>query len=297
MNLRIYQYILAVAELEHFGKAAQRCHVSQPTLSQQIKKYEDYAGITLFERDNKNVRLTRIGQTLVPLIKNILDADKRLTDTIQHLKKPEDGKLILGAFPTLAPFYIPSIMPAINKNLPNLKIYWVEERSPDLIAQLKNGNIDAAFLALPLESDDGLVVRPLFEEPLLAAVPKSSAFSTRKNLSLKDLKSEPLLLLEDSHCLSGQALEACEWAGHTNRHDFRATSIETLRHMVGSGLGITLVPQMAVPPSSDSVSYVALKDRSARRTIGIVYRKTSPLISLLDKIIAIIKDTSTVKKT
>lgn len=288
MNLRTYEYILAVARLGHFGKASETCHVSQPTLSMQIKKFEDYHNLKFFERDNKTVRLTPDGRTLLPYIQNIIDAEKELHTIVSSLKAPEEGEIVLGAFPTLAPFYIPRIMPLLSRALPKLKIYWVEERSPDLLDKLKNGDIDAAFLALPLDDDTGFNITPLFEESLLAAVPAQSAFAGLKEIHLKNLQDEPLLLLEDSHCLSGQALEACEWAGLKNRHDFRATSIETLRQMVGSGLGITLVPEMAVEKSTSNVRYIPLKEKTIKRTIGMVSRKTSPLSSLLDKITEII---------
>ncbi len=289
MNLRIYEYILAVARTGHFGKAADDCNVSQPTLSQQIKKYEDYIGMPIFERDNKNVQLTRNGKELLPYLKTVLDANKTLRQAVQNLKNPEEGRLYLGAFPTLAPFYIPNVLPRLNKAFPKLNLFWVEERSPDLITLLKNGEIDAAFLALPLDTSDEFEVMPLFQEKLVAAVPASSSLARQKILSLKDLKDEPLLLLEDSHCLSGQALEACKWAGLKNRHDFRATSIETLRHMVGSGLGITLVPEMAVNTNFENVTYVPLKESNAQRTIGLVRRKTSPIKGMLDKVVDLLK--------
>lgn len=283
MNLRTYEYIAAVARFKHFRQASDFCNVSQPTLSLQIKKFEDYYDLILFERDRKSVRLTSAGEKILPYIQSVLDADNILKGQIKSLKSPEDGEIILGAFPTLAPFYIPKIMPKISKTFPNLKVFWVEDRSPDLIKKLKSGELDAAFLALPLEDDRGLDVTPLFDEPLLAAVPATSRFAEQKILNLKDLKEETLLLLEDSHCLSGQALEACEWAGYKNRHDFRATSIETLRQMVGSGLGITLMPQIAIDSNNANVRYIPLKDGKTRRTIGLVHRKTSTKVPILDK--------------
>jgi len=291
MNLHTLEYILAVKKHGHFAEAARECHVSQPTLSMQIKKFEDYYGIQLFERDQKNFQVTRDGEKIISHIRETLAAYQEMEKTAAVLKNADGGSLYLGAFPTLAPFYIPQIMPLINRHFPSLKLFLVEDRSPDLLEKLKNGELDAAFLALPLEDGKNLHATTLFEEKLLAAVPAQSAFADSSALALQDFKEEPLLLLEDSHCLSGQALEACTWAGIKNRHDFRATSIETLRQMVGNGMGITLLPEMACQNRSDSVRYIPLKDKNAKRTIALIRRKTTPYKNLLDKMAAVLKNT------
>ena len=291
MNIRTLEYILAVYERGHFAEAAKACHVSQPTLSMQIKKFEEYHGIKLFERDQKNFKITREGEKIIAHIQKILQEYNAMKKTAKLMQDVSAGSLYLGAFPTLAPFYIPQIMPAVNEAFPDLKLYLIEERSPKLLDKLEDGSLDAALLALPLEAPHHFHVTELFTEKLLAAVPPDSPYAGKKFIALKDLKNEPLLLLEDSHCLSGQALEACEWAGLKNRHDFRATSIETLRQMVGNGMGITLLPEMACHIKNDSVRYIPLKDKSATRTIGLIRRKNTPYDNLLDKMSLILKTT------
>ena len=175
-------------------------------------------------------------------------------------------------------------MPIITKHFPKLKLYLVEDRSPQLLEQLSNGKIDAAFLALPIQDQEQFNIYPLFEEPLFATLPANHPLADKKLISLKNLKDQPLLLLEDGHCLSGQALEVCEWAGLKSRHDFKATSIETLRQMVGNGLGITLIPEMAINPNDSRVRYIPIKEKNAMRKIGLIVRKTAPQAEFIDKL-------------
>lgn len=291
MSLRDYEYIKAVAELGHFGLAAKRCHVSQPTLSMQIKKFEDRHQIQLFERDNKNVHLTKEGQVVIKQIETVLQAQSELINTVNHLKNPNSGEYILGAFPTLAPFFLPQIMPSLVKDFPKIKFFFSEERSPDLIEQLSEHKLDAIFLALPLENETKFEYVPLFTEEFFVALPKGHPLSSAKTINLKDLKNETLMLLEDSHCLSGQALEACQWAGLKRTHDFRATSIETLRQMVANGLGVTLVPKMAIRKDDPGIIYKPLdKTSKAGRTIGLVWRKGYPHTDLMQRFATIIQN-------
>tara|TARA_B100000686_G_C16719701_1_gene934175 strand:- start:166 stop:1041 length:876 start_codon:yes stop_codon:yes gene_type:complete len=290
MNIRTLEYILAVYETGHFAKAAEKCNVSQPSLSIQIKKFEEQYGIKLFERDNKNFHTTRHGETLIQKISGIVSQFHDMEKTALRLANPDSGDLYIGAFPTLAPFYIPKVMPHIVKALPKFKFYLIEERSPRLIEQLQNGELDAALLALPIEEKHNFHVQTLFQEDLLAAVPANHTLAQRKNIALADLRGEALLLLEDSHCLSGQALEACEWAGLSHRHDFRATSIETLRQMVANGMGITLLPRMACDANRKDVAYIEITDKNAKRTIGLVSRKGSSQDRILDKMADILKN-------
>lgn len=285
MSLRDYQYILAVARERHFGRAAALCNVSQPTLSMQIKKWEDRHGIQLFERSHKNLSLTREGEKIIPRLQSIINAEATLNEEIRKLQSPDDGEYVIGAFPTLAPFLLPQIMPEISGDFPNVKLYLIEERSPDLIARLENHSLDAAFLALPFDGQARYHVMELFSEPFYAALPRNHRLANKKQLKLTDLKGEKLLLLEDSHCLSGQALEVCEWSGLKAAHDFRATSIETLRQMVAGGLGVTLIPRMAVDPAHKHIIYVPLAGNPGPgRRIGLVWRKNFAHDDFLEEI-------------
>ena len=203
MNIRTLEYILAVYETGHFAKAAEKCNVSQPSLSIQIKKFEEQYGIKLFERDNKNFHTTRHGETLIQKISGIVSQFHDMEKTALRLANPDSGDLYIGAFPTLAPFYIPKVMPHIVKALPKFKFYLIEERSPRLIEQLQNGELDAALLALPLEEKQNFHVQTLFQEDLLAAVPANHTLAQRKNIALADLrgiftKTLPILILSPS---------------------------------------------------------------------------------------------------
>ena len=274
MSLRDYQYILTVAQTRHFGQAAKICHVSQPTLSMQIKKCEERFGISIFERNNKNVCITRDGKKLLNHIEAVLNAQRSLEDEIKTLQNPKNRSYIIGAFPTLAPFLLPRILPLITRQFPENKLYLIEERSAGLLDRLDRHELDAAFLAAPFEHQEKYQSEPIFSEPFFVALPRDHPLSHRKDVHLHELGNEKLLLLEESHCLTGQAVDACEWHGLKPSHDFRATSIETLRQMVASGLGITLMPKIAITGQNKDIIYLPLADTPRPgRDIRLVWRK------------------------
>lgn len=282
MNLRDLQYLVAVAEHRHFGKAADQCHTSQPTLSMQLKKLEETLGVQLFERTSKKVMITPIGETITAKARHILQESRDIRELAKAAQDPFAGEFRLGAFPTLAPYFLPIAVPAIHKSLPKLKLLLVEEKTPLLLERLKAGTLDAAFLALPIE-EDGLETLPLFEDPFLLAVSPKHALAKRKHVSQRDLKGEQLLLLEDGHCLRSQALEVCSLIGSSEHQDFRATSLETLRQMVAAGVGITLMPQLAIGKDT-SVRYIPFDGLAPSRTIGLVWRETSARSICIDAI-------------
>ena len=271
MNLRDLQYLVAVAEHRHFGKAAEWCNTSQPTLSMQLKKLEETLGVQLFERTSKKVIITPIGETITTKARQILQDSRDIRELAKAAQDPYAGEFRLGAFPTLAPYYLPIAVPAIHKALPKLKLLLVEEKTPFLLERLKAGTLDAAFLALPIE-EDWLETMPLFDDPFLLAVSPDHALAKRKYVSQSDLKGEQLLLLEDGHCLRSQALEVCSLIGSSEHQEFRATSLETLRQMVAAGVGITLMPQLAIGKDK-SVKYIPFDKLAPSRTIGMVWRK------------------------
>lgn len=281
MNLRDLEYIVAVAKTQHFGKASQLCNVSQPTLSAQVKKLEDYLGVKIFERDNKNVMLTEYGRSIVAKAQEIVDAAERLKDTARNMQAPEQGQLKLGAFPTLAPFIFPLAVPALRQSFPKMQIFLTEEKTENLITQLKDGRLDTALLALPAE-EDVFEYEILFEEPFYLALPPSHPLTEMEAVPLQMLANEDLLLLEDGHCLSGQTMEVCSWVGAQKFNTFRATSIETLRQMVAAGLGVTLVPELAVPrqEQNDIIYRPLINTPPPSRSIGLFWRKTSPFKTL-----------------
>ena len=273
MNLRDLQYLVAVADHQHFGKAADVCHVSQPTLSQQIKKLETYLGVAIFERDNRHVRLTPIGIDLVAKARRIVAESENLIQLAKSAGDPSVGDLRIGAFPTLAPYYLPKVLPAVRKKLPNLRLFLVEEKSPQLIQQLQSGELDAALLAMPIKQE-GLDAVPLFEESFWLTVAADHPLARRKSVNVEDLQGLSLMLLEDGHCLREQALEVCQLAGASESATFKASSLETLRQMVASGLGVTLLPAMAKRDDDVHVRYIPFKTPPVRQ-VALVYRSST----------------------
>lgn len=283
MNLRDLRYLVALAEHKHFGRAADASFVSQPTLSTQIKKLEDELDVALVERTPRKILLTEVGREIAARARHVLDEVDQIRAIARRTKDPESGTLRLGIFPTLGPYLLPHVIPGLRARFPRLELLLVEEKSEILLQRLREGRLDATLLALPLH-DDQLYVDVLFDEPFLLAVPTLHRLSKRKALSLDDLESESLLLLEDGHCLRDQALDVCQLAGANERDGFRATSLETLRQMVAANVGITLLPLLAVRPpvvQSEAIHIVPFRGEAPSRRIALVWRKSSAMHGFL----------------
>ncbi len=279
MNIRDLKYLVALIEHRHFGKAAEVCFVSQPALSMQIKKLEADLGVQLIERTNKSVMLTETGNLLGERARLILNQVNEMRELAKLMKDPFSGDLKLGIFPTLAPYLLPYIVPKLSAAYPKLSLYLIEEQTAALLEKLKNGKIDAAILALPI-LEPGLSVSPLFDEEFVLGVPKAHPLAKRKTIKQTELENINLLLLEEGHCLREQALALCHKVNVAENQNFRATSLETLRHMVASGLGMTLIPRLACK-ENDGVTYLPFSGSKPSRTIGIVWRKSSAKEKLL----------------
>ncbi len=288
MNLRDLEYLVAVADNLHFGKAALSVHVSQPTLSMQLKKLEGSLGVQLFERTNKRVMLTPIGHDIVARARRTLDEAEQISRIARAAKDPQSGTLKLGIFPTLAPYLLPSLMPKMKKGFPRLNLLLVEERTPELIRQLETGAIDAALLAMPVTSDHLTSLR-LFAEPFLLAVSSTHPLAKRKSVQVADMQDEAVLLLEDGHCLRDQALEVCHLAGVGESANFRATSLETLRHMVAASHSVTLIPKLATDPRDSTLRYIPFRHPQPSRTIGLYWRSTSARGNLFNTIARLVE--------
>lgn len=287
MNIKDLQYLVAVAELKHFGRAAQQCNISQPTLSMQLKKLEEYLGVSLFERTNKQVLVTQAGQDIAERARHVLQGVKEIRELARAASSPFSGEFRLGAFPTLAPYFLPHVVPAIYKELPELKLLLVEEKTATLLEQLKNGELDAALIALPVH-DEMLESTAVTEDPFLLAVPLGHRLAGRKSVTAADIRNEQLLLLDEGHCLREQALEVCSIMGLGEQQEFRATSLETLRQMVVAGVGITLIPHMA-KREGDGLIYIPFEGNIPSRTIGLVWRRTSARRLCLEALAGVIK--------
>lgn len=287
MNLRDLHYLVAVADLKNFSQAAEKCFISQPTLSNQIKKLEETLDITIFERTNKRVMLTPIGEQIVASARRIL----REEDTIRHLAKlahdPLSGTFKLGAFPTLSTYIFPKIVPEIKEKCPKLRLILVEEKTDRLVEKLKDGALDAALLALPLD-DDYFSTEALFEDEFFLATPPEHPLTKKTSLKQSDLTPHKLLLLEEGHCLRDQALDVCRLSGLEEETDFRATGLETLRQMVKAGTGITFMPQIAIKEQEAGIAYIPFSPPAPTRTIGLVWRKTTARSKLIQELSHII---------
>jgi len=277
MKLRDLEYLIAVDEERHFHKAAEQCFVSQPTLSGQLKKLEQELGVQLVERTNRRVKMTEVGTAVTQQAKRVLIEAKKINDIVQAYNDPMKGELRLGLIPTVAPYLLPVIMPSLNKSFPNLKLWLYEYQTRILLEKLENGDLDLLILALPIEKHHFVEV-DLCREPFRLAINREDKLATQKTVNLGDIANHDMLLLEEGHCLRGHVLDACHLAGVKQDSQFQATSLETLRHMVGEGMGMTLIPELAVPKRTtqkDAVQYVEFSDPKPSRRIGMLYRKNS----------------------
>ena len=286
MNLRDLKYIVEVAREKNFARASAKVFVSQPALSMQIKKLEETLGVEIFERDKQNFLITPVGAEIIKKAEIILQESEEIKMIAKNSKDPHKGEIRIGAFPTVASYFLPNFVKNIHKKFPHLKIFLIEAKSDELIAKLKNGELDFCLLAMPI-ADDNLIGEKIFSEKFLLATPKGHPFSKKSKIQIKELKNHELMLLEDGHCLRDQALEICSMVRAYENQDFRATSLETLRQMVANGTGITLIPEIAVR-SDDKISYVKIFN-APFRTIGIHYRKSSVQKNLIKEIIKLAK--------
>lgn len=277
MTLTELRYLVALANRGHFGRAAEDCHVSQPTLSTQIKKLEEYLGVPLIERHAKTFSLTAMGQDVVDKARRILSQVDALLASTRKSHQPLTGPLNLGVIPSLAPYLLPRLLPLIRNHYPRLQLIVHEDLTEHLSERLRGYQIDAALLALPVEGGDFEEI-PLFDEPFWLACPAKHPLAALKTVSEADLRDVPLLLLADGHCLRGQALAACGRTGVDDEKidDFRAASLETICQLVAAGFGCTLLPALATrPPQDPNLSFVIrpLRSRKASRRIGLVWRR------------------------
>ena len=277
MNIRELEYLIAVDEERHFHKAAERCFVSQPTLSGQLKKLEEELGVLLVERSNRQVSMTEAGNAVVKHARTVLAEINTIKNVANYYQDPMVGDMRVGIIPTIAPYLLPIIMPKLNKHFPKLKLWLYEYQTQVLLEKLQRAELDFLILALPIEKHDFKKL-DLFREPFRLAVNKKHVLSKKKNINLGDIANQELLLLEEGHCLRGHILDVCLLAGAKEEGQYHATSLETLRHMVGEGVGMTLIPELAVPQKTnktDVIRYIEFSDPKPNRRIGLLFRKNS----------------------
>ncbi len=281
MNLRDLKYLTALADHKHFGKAAKACFVSQPALSMQIKKLEDTLGIQLLERTHKSVLLTDVGKIIVQRAQEILIQAEAIREIARQTKKPEHGTLRLGIIPTLSPYLLTHIFPKLTLSFPHLEMHLAESKAHVLLKQLKQGKLDAALISMPV-SDSQLTISTLFEEAFYLAAAERHPLAQKTTAQLSDLQNQTLLLLEEGHCLREQILNFCQ--NITIIKSLDVTDLETLRYMVASNTGITLMPALARRPES-GITYLPFNPPpKLSRTIVLAWRNTAARSDLLQKI-------------
>ncbi len=291
LKLKDLRYLVALADTRHFGRAAQQCFVSQPTLSAQVKKLEAYLGVKLVERRPRRVTLTEAGLEVVVRARRILQDSQEIVSLARHEHEPLSGRLRVALIPTIGPYLLPQVAPKIRRALPRLQLLLYEYRTAPLLEKLRQGEIDLGILALPVDTH-GLQVRELFEEPFTVAVPATHRLARVTKVKPADLSGESVLLLEDGHCLRDQALEVCSRSDVREQGDFRATSLETLRQMVAAGLGITLLPEMAARSPYGNPRTLAIRPFARpvpTRRIGAVWRKSSTRASAIEAVCEVIR--------
>ena len=281
MNLRDLKYLVTVADTHHFGRAAERCFVSQPTLSGQIKKLEEELGLTIFERTKHSVETTHIGEVIVAQARQVLEQADALKQLAKSYQDPLVGPLRMGIIPTLSPYLMPLILKPLQQKYPQIKLILSEELTDTLLTRLRKHEIDAAVLAKQIDDPDFESI-PLFDEPFWLVHPQDHPLSKKKNIVQADLDCSDLLLLSEGHCLAEQMMSICHMQQRSSQGDMadlRASSLETLLQMVEAGFGSTLLPALALKSYSAidrGVTARQLKLPNAYRRVSLVFRRSFP---------------------
>ena len=284
MTLTDLRYIVALARERHFGRAADKCNVSQPTLSVSVKKLEDELGVALFERGVGEVRLTAIGEPIVQQAERVLAEAARVSELAASGKDPLVGPLRLGVIYTIGPYLLPTLVPILRERAPKMPLIISEGYTEKLIERLKSGSLDVLVLALPV-SEPGIVAQPVYDEAFRVLVPADHPWGKHKTIEPAQLLQEPLLMLGAGNCFRDQVLDLCSLASGESPHVLESSSLETIRYMVASGVGVTVMP-------ASSVDGIARNDRLLKtrnfaeptptRRVGLVWRTTFPRHKAID---------------
>lgn len=281
MTLTELRYIVTLAQEQHFGNAAERCHVSQPTLSVGVKKLEEELGVLLFERTKSAVRITPIGEKIVAQAQRVLEEAMTIRELASAGKNQLSAPLKVGAIYTIGPYLFPHLIPQLHRVAPEMPLYIEEDYTHNLRDKLRNGELDAIIIALPFKEPD-ILTKPLYDEPFSLLIPAEHPWADRAHVTLDDLDDDRLLLLGEGHCFRDQVLEACP---ATKRNDeqkhiaIESSSLETIRHMVASGMGMTVLPMSAADDryySTDLLLTKPFKPPVPFRTVAIAWRASFP---------------------
>ncbi len=280
MTLTELKYIVAVARERHFGRAAEACFVSQPTLSVAIKKLEEELDLKIFERGGSEVSVTPLGEEIVRQAQQVIEQAAAIKEIAKRGKDPVSGPLRLGIIYTIGPYLLPDLVRQAIEQVPQMPLLLQENFTARLLEMLRTGELDCAIMAEPFP-DTGLAVAPLYDEPFVAAVPVKHPLAKRKSVTAEELKHETMLLLGTGHCFRDHVLEVCpEYARFSAdaegiRKSFEGSSLETIKYMVASGMGVTVVPQLSVPKDKQPhVRYIPFADPVPTRRVVLAWRRT-----------------------
>ncbi len=270
------QYLVALADTQHFGRAAQRCYIAQSTLSAGIRDLESVLGIAIAERSNRHVLITRVGRQIAERARALLRDAEEVMEMARAGRSPMTGEMRLGVIPTIGPFLLPRVLPVLRDRFPDLTIYLREEQTAPLLARLEEGELDVALIALPYETED-LSIDVILKDEFLFACHRTHALACTDEVSLEALAGEQLMLLAEGHCLRGHTLDACGVGDTRARAQFEASSLHTLVQMVAAGIGVTLIPRLAVDARVIQGTGISLSRLAvpASRDIGLAWRPTS----------------------
>jgi LysR family transcriptional regulator, hydrogen peroxide-inducible genes activator len=294
VTLTDLRYIVALAQERHFGRAAEKCHVSQPTLSVSVKKLEEQLGVLLFERSAADVKVTEIGRQIVDQAERVLRESSQIRDIAEAGKDPLAGPLRIGVIYTIGPYLLPSLIPLLAERAPRMPLVIQENYTARLSEALKRGDIDVAILALPFV-EQGIVTQPIYDEPFRVLLPAAHPWAEAREISTEQLHEEPLLLLGAGNCFRDQVLEVCPRCSHGSglQKTMEGSSLETIRHMVSTGLGVTILPSSAADPLRETQKLVAVRKFAApepSRRIALAWRVTYPRTKVIDLLRAAILD-------
>jgi LysR family transcriptional regulator, hydrogen peroxide-inducible genes activator len=291
LTLKDLEYALAVAEHLNFSVAAQASHISQPALSKQIKVLEIQLGVVLFERNKRQVRLTQAGEVFCLQARRVLDEAGKLIQAISPLQKPLTGRFNLGIIASTCPYLMPYCVSALQEQFPSLQLFLTEGLTDPLLKQMRQGQLDAVIAANTFDLD-GFEERSLYFEPFVLAVSREANPKQPSTIHVQDIQVEKLLLLEDGHCLKDQTTELCMIPESRTAQQFKATSLETLLHMTAGGIGISIIPAMAVPEESPLASrllFSQLAESGSGRIMSLYSRSEYPIPANLDALAVLIR--------
>ena len=276
-SIKQLKYLVALSEAGHFGRAAEACFITQPSLSAAISELENLLGAQLVERNKRQVLMTPLGNEVVSRARNILHEVDELTTMAQSASDPLSGPIHIGVIPTIGPYLLPDVMASLKSGFPKLQPLLREDQTSKLVELLMAGKLDLALIALPID-ENWLEEFELFEDRFVFACSPNNPLTHKRHLEISDIKDEKLLLLEDGHCLRDQALEVCQKAGWSKSADFQANSLSTLVQMVGAGIGATLLPEMSLEVEArrpDLLKIIPFENPVPIRRIGMVWRRSS----------------------